>query len=41
MFVMEWWTMETTISPNRKNVYKKRIGVKKTMEHPTHFLQVS
>jgi hypothetical protein len=40
-FVMEWWTMETTIFLDRKKFYKKRIGVKQTMEHPTHFLQVS
>jgi len=33
--------METTISPNRKKVYKKRIGVKQLIEHPTHLLQVS
>jgi hypothetical protein len=38
--VMEWWTMDTTISPNPKKVCKKRIGVRKFVEYPTHFLQV-
>ncbi len=36
--VLEWWIMETTIFPNQKKVFKKRLGVKQTMEHPTHFL---
>ncbi len=39
--VVEWWTMETTISPNWKKVCKKRIGVKQLIEDPTHLLQVS
>lgn len=39
--VTTWWTLETTVSPNRKDVTFKRIGVNEKIEHPKHYLQVS
>ena len=39
--VTTWWTLETTVSPNRKDVTYKRVGVKVKIEHPKHYLQVS
>lgn len=40
--VATWWTLEITImSPNRKGVTYKPIGVKVKIEHPKHYLQVS
>jgi hypothetical protein len=40
VLVLEWSIMEIIISPDRKKVSKKRLGVKQNVEHPTHFLQV-
>ena len=39
--VEEFWTGNTRISPNRKDVVKKRIGAKQWINHPTHHLQES
>ena len=39
--ITEWWTLETTVSPNRKDIVKHRTGVKQYEEHPMHYLQVS
>jgi hypothetical protein len=39
--IIDWWTKETPISPNRKDVVKRQIVVKRFEEHPKHFLQVS
>lgn len=39
--VRRWWFSETTVSPNRKDIVRHRIGVKNYDEHPTHYLQVS
>lgn len=39
--VTTWWTLETTVSPNRKDVTYKRVGVRVKIEHPKHYLQVS
>ena len=41
MVVIEWWTSETIVSPNRKDIVRHRIGLKQYAEHPTHYLQVS
>ena len=38
--VTTWWTLETFVSPNRKDVTYKRVGVKVKVEHPKHYLQV-
>lgn len=39
--IIEWWTSETTVSPNRKDIVRHRTGVKQYEEHPMHYLQVS
>ena len=39
--VAEYWTDNTRISPNRKDVVKKRVGAKQWIDHPTHHLQES
>lgn len=39
--IVFFWTLGTTISPNAKDVIRKRIGVKKYEEHVTHYLQIS
>lgn len=39
--IVEWWTTESTVSPNRKDIARKRVGVRTYEEHPTHYLQVS
>ncbi len=39
--IVFFWTSRTTISPNAKDVIRKRIGVKKYEEHVTHDLQIS
>jgi hypothetical protein len=41
VFIIKWWTMETTVSPKQKKIHRKRLGRKQVIEHPTHFLQVS
>lgn len=33
-----WWTSETRVSPNKKDVTRKRLGPKTYEVHPTHFL---
>ena len=39
--VADYWTGNTCISPNRKDVIRKRIGAKEWIDHPTHHLQES
>jgi hypothetical protein len=39
--IVSFWTLETTISPNAKDVTWKRIGVKEYDVCATHYLQVS
>lgn len=39
--VCSWWETETTVSPNKKDVKRRRIGVKEHETHATHYLQVS
>ena len=39
--VCGWWETETTVSPNSKDVKRRRIGPKEHEEHATHYLQVS
>lgn len=39
--VEDFWTANTRISPNRKDVARKRIGVKEWIYHPTHHLTES
>jgi hypothetical protein len=39
--VIKWWTEQSTISPERKRVLRKRVAVKKYDCHPTHYIQVS
>lgn len=39
--VISWWTKETTISPNRKDIRRRLRGVKDYEEHVTHYLQCS
>ncbi len=36
--IVVFWTLGTTISPNAKDVTRKRTGVKKYEEHATHYL---
>jgi hypothetical protein len=39
--VIKWWTTESTVSPERKWVLRKRIAVKTFESHPTYFIQIS
>ena len=39
--VCGWWETETTVSPNKKDVKRRRIGVKEHETHATHYLQTS
>lgn len=39
--VRQWWTNETSISPNRIDQVRKRIGVNQYEEHQVQYLQVS
>ena len=39
--VLNFWTLETTVSPNQKDIIRHRIGVNLYVEHPAHYLQVS
>jgi hypothetical protein len=39
--VIKWWTEQSTISPERKRVLRKRVAVKKYNCHPTHYIQIS
>jgi hypothetical protein len=36
--VILWWTQETRVSPNRKDIRRKRLGRRSYDEHPTHLL---
>jgi hypothetical protein len=36
--IMRWWDIATTISPNRKDIKKRRISTKTFEEHPTHYI---
>jgi hypothetical protein len=40
-FIKKWWEIATTISPNRKDVKGRRIGLKMYEQHATHYLQES
>jgi hypothetical protein len=37
--VLNFWDVATTISPIRKDVKRRHIGVGNWEEHPTHYLQ--
>ncbi|KAG0620499.1 hypothetical protein M758_4G220900 [Ceratodon purpureus] len=39
--VCSWWETETTVSPNKRDVKRRRIGMKDHETHATHYLQVS
>jgi hypothetical protein len=39
--VLAWWTEETTVSPNRKDVASFHEGLRCWLSHPTHYLQCS
>lgn len=39
--VVQWWTSDTSISPNRKDISRRRVGVNEFEEHPKHYLQIS
>jgi DNA polymerase sigma len=39
--VKKWWDIASTISPNTKDVKRRRIFVKTFEQHPTHYLQES
>ena len=38
--LQQWWNNETSVSPNRKDQVRKRIGVNQYEEHQVHYLQV-
>jgi hypothetical protein len=39
--VVQFWTTETTVSPNEKDITRLHVGVKKFVEHTKHYLQIS
>ncbi len=39
--MINWWNRKIIISPNHKDVVRKRIGVKFYESHAIHYLQVS
>jgi len=39
--IVEFWTSGTTISPNAKDITRKKVGMKQYEEHATHYLQIS
>lgn len=39
--VVNWWETSSIVSPNQKDVKRRRIGVKVFDKHPTHYLQES
>ena len=39
--VCNWWETETTVSPNKRDVKRRRIGAKEHETHATHYLQTS
>jgi hypothetical protein len=38
--IVDWWTSETTIFPNRKDIVWLRVSRKQFEVHPMHYLQV-
>ena len=36
--ISSFWETESRVSPNKKNVYRKRIGRKCYIKHPMHLL---
>jgi hypothetical protein len=38
--IVSFWTTETTISPNAKDVTRRRIAIKQYDVHATHYLQI-
>ena len=39
--VVSWWTEETRVSPCKKDVRRKRVGVKRFISHAGHWLEDS
>lgn len=39
--VVKWWTEETRVSPSKKDIRRKRIGVKQFIIHAGHWLEES
>lgn len=39
--VVSWWTEETRVSPSKKDVRRKRVGVKRFISHAGHWLEDS
>lgn len=39
--VVAWWTEETRVSPQKKDVRRKRVGVNKFITHAGHWLEES
>jgi hypothetical protein len=39
--VVQFWTTETTVSPNEKDIIRLYVGIKKFVEHAKHYLQIS
>ncbi len=38
--IVSFWTTETTISPNAKDVTQRKIPIKQYDVHATHYLQI-
>ncbi len=39
--VYAFWTSETRVSPNKKDICRKRVGRKSVVKHPVHLLDDS
>ena len=39
--VLKFWTEHTRVSPNKKDIVRRRIGRKQYIEHPVHLLDES
>ena len=39
--VVQFWTTETIVSPNKKDITQLHVGIKKFVEHAKHYLQIS
>lgn len=39
--VVSWWTEETRVSPSKKDIRRKRIGVRQYISHAGHWLEES
>ena len=39
--VVEWWMLETRIYPSKKDIKRKRVGVRSFIEHATHWFEGS